>query len=73
MSRIAALMSKSGQEVPEWMLKLEKGADQDWKKLEKVPVQRKFISTQPKSSVPKRFLKAMEKKMRQNQKASELH
>lgn len=42
---IANLMHKSGDKVPEWMLKLPQCDNKSWKKLEKVPLKRKSIST----------------------------
>lgn len=60
---IATLMKKSGQEVPDWMFKLPQCDTKEWKKLEKVPLKRKIITSQPKKEIPKRFLKSMEKRM----------
>jgi len=45
------------------MLKLDQCTQKDWKKLEKKPVNRKLITTKPKSTVPKRFTKKMQKRM----------
>lgn len=73
MRRIATLMKKSGDEdVPEWMLKLDQSTAQEWRKLEKVPIARKYISTQPKPKAPKRFLKHMEKQMKRRGKMAEM-
>ena len=65
---IANLMKKSGDDVPEWMLNLEGCDSKEWKKLEKVPIKRNLITTEPKPQVPKRFLKRMEKNMRRLEK-----
>ena len=63
---IANLMKKSGDEVPEWMLKLKQCDNKQWKKLEKVPTRRALISTAPKANMPKRFIKQMEKNMKKS-------
>lgn len=69
---IANLMQKSGQEVPEWMLKLRGATNKDWKKIETKPVHRKTISTNIERNTNKRFLKLIKKdakkleKLRQN-------
>lgn len=60
---IANLMKKSGDDVPEWMLNLKQCDNKLWKKLEKVPIRRKKISTAPKEHMPKAFLKKMQKNM----------
>jgi len=70
---IANLMKKSGDNVPEWMLKMKQCDQKEWKKLEKVPVSRKPITTQPKAQMPKRFLKKMEKNMKQAEKIKGLY
>ena len=44
-SKIATLMDKSGEEVPEWMLGLAQSKPQEWKKLEKKPLDLKLITT----------------------------
>jgi len=64
---IANLMKKSGDEVPEWMLKLKQCEPREWRKLEKAPPSRKPITTQPKAQIPKRFLKKMEKEAARRQ------
>ena len=61
-------MKKSGDEVPEWMLKLKQCDKKEWRKIEKVPLSRKPITTEPKAEMPKRFLKKMEKNMKKLQK-----
>ena len=63
---IATLMQKSGDTVPEWMLKLPACDNKAWKKMEKAPPKRKAISTRPKEQIPKRFLKQMEKNMKRS-------
>lgn len=60
---IANLMKKSGDEVPEWMLNLKQTNNKTWKKLEKRPIKRQAITTEPKKYIPKRFLKNMQKNM----------
>jgi hypothetical protein len=59
-------MKKSGDEVPDWMLNLKQCDIKEWKKIEKVPLKRKIITTQPKKNIPKRFLKNMQKTMNRN-------
>ena len=61
---IANLMKKSGDDVPDWMLKLKQCDPKDWRKLEKAPPSRKPITTAPKAQIPKRFLKSIEKTMK---------
>jgi len=57
-------MHKSGQEVPEWMLKLKGADNKEWKKIEKKPVKRKTISTDIKRNENKRTLKLIKKDTR---------
>jgi ATP-dependent RNA helicase DDX52/ROK1 len=45
---IANLMKKSGDDVPDWMLNLKQCDIKEWKKIEKLPLKRKIITTQPK-------------------------
>lgn len=63
---IANLIHKSGEHVPDWMLKLPHCDNKQWKKLEKAPIRRQRITTQPKQHMPKKFLKQMEKNMKRN-------
>lgn len=65
---IANLMKKSGDDVPDWMLKLKQCDPKEWKKLECRPPSRKPITTQPKAHINKRFLKSMEKTMKKHRK-----
>lgn len=65
---IANLIKKSGDKVEDWMLNLKACDSKDWKKLEKKPLRRKLITTAPKPTMPKRFLKKMEKNMRKREK-----
>ena len=61
-------MKKSGDDVPDWMLKLPQCETKEWKKVEMIPLKRKIISTTPKQNAPKRFLKNMQKHMNKHNK-----
>lgn len=65
---IANLMKKSSDHVEDWMLNLKQCETKEWKKLEKRPISRRRITTAPKPTIPKRFLKKMEKNMRKREK-----
>ena len=54
--------------MPDWMLNMKQCDMKEWKKIEKVPISRKLITTEPKSKMPKRFMKKMEKNMRRLEK-----
>lgn len=56
---IANLMKKSGHEVPEWMLNLKSAQNKEWKKVEKMPIKRKTISTDIKKNTDYKFIKRM--------------
>ena len=68
---IANLMQKSGQDVPDWMLKLKGADNKEWKKIATKPVRRKSISTSIERNTNKRFLKLIKKDARRIQRRNE--
>ena len=70
---IANLMKKSGQDVPEWMLKLKSAANKEWKKVEKRPIKRQTISTEIKKNTDFKFIKRMIKSNSKAGTASQKH
>lgn len=61
---IANLMKKSGHDVPEWMLQLKSAQNKEWKKVEKLPMKRRSISTAMKDNTDWKSIKRMEKDMK---------